>query len=502
MAQPPHRGRALFSGVVLLQTALLLASLVMAPASGPRPRSVCSGVAAGWPAVRRGERGAVAGTRRRAIAGTCRRAVDGARTRAGRRARARAVGNARGDARGKRRSPTGQPVVAVAERRSIACDLARDISLVLLSRRPPTRPTARRRLRRQARPPRNRVTVVAAADIDGNGKLDDLVTIESPPGTILRNVHAVPIPTDPAPPTGIFFPAGLFDYEVVVAKPGDPATVTFHLPDGTVTKDSDTGFWVLQNGRWSDLTARADADHVTDEVTVNLVDGGAGDQDRHADGVIQDPGGPGVPGDDWSLTLRLQAPADPTATFNFFLEECTETSGTTPCTPQAPRQWVDWVAVDGPTLPGTAITPVTLSDGESFTWANLDADRHYRMIEVGTDSPPDTGTGTAPVGWAVTGFACESVGATLLESERQLLRRVPQHHRPGVGARSRSVRLHRRQQPDRRSSRGQHHHGPQGGRPLGHPHEPGRSRVPRWASGATSMATATSSPEAPTGRPS
>ena len=124
-----------------------------------------------------------------------------------------------------------------------------------------------------------------------------------------------------------------------------------------------------------------------------------------------------MPGDDWSLTLTLRAPADPTATFNFFLEECTETTGTTGCTPQATRQWVDWVAVDGPTLPGTAITPVTLSDGQSFTWANLDADRHYRMIEVGTASPPDTGTGSAPAGWAVTGFACESVGATLLESD-------------------------------------------------------------------------------------
>ena len=68
------------------------------------------------------------------------------------------------------------------------------------------------------------------------------------------------------------------------------------------------------------------------------------------------------------------------------------------------------------TLPSATITPVTLSDGQSFTWANLDADRHYRMIEVGTASPPDVGTGSAPDGWEVTGFACESVGATLLEA--------------------------------------------------------------------------------------
>ena len=91
-----------------------------------------------------------------------------------------------------------------------------------------------------------------------------------------------------------------------------------------------------------------------------------------------------------------------------------------------------WVAVDGPTLPGTAITPVTLSDGQSFTWANLDVDRHYRLIEVGTASPPDTGTGSRPGRLGGRGFACESVGATLLESDDNYARRVPQHGRRGA----------------------------------------------------------------------
>ena len=167
-----------------------------------------------------------------------------------------------------------------------------------------------------------------------------------------------------------------------------------------------------------------------------------------------------MPREDWSITLTLRATADPTATFNFFLEECTETTGTTGCTPQAPRQWVDWVAVDGPTLPGTAITPVTLSDGQTFTWANLDVDRHYRLIEVGTASPPDTGTGSAPVGWAVSGFACESAGATLIESDDNyiigFLSTVdggrPHPVGPTAVANSQIA-----------SSHGQHHHGPQGG---------------------------------------
>ena len=425
VTQSPHRGRSFFTGVVLLQTALLLASAVMVPATAVAQDPLAPAAEQGsQPAADASPEPSQAPAPEPSAAPAPKPSVEPE-------PEPSATPKATPEA-----SRTPAPVESVAP--SSTPDESPSTSPGTSASPEPSpsdsvdvpTPTA------PADPPankeRNRVTVVAAADIDGNGKLDDLVTIESPPGTILRNVHAVPVPTDPAPPSGIVFPAGLFDYEVVVAKPGDPATVTFHLPDGTVKKDVDTGFWVLQNGRWSDLTARADADHVTDKVTVKLVDGGAGDQDRHADGVIADPGGPGVPRTDWTLTLTVRAPADPTATFNYFLEECTETSGTTGCTPQAPRQWVDWVAVDGPTLPGTAITPVTLSDGQTFTWANLDADRHYRMIEVGTDSPPDTGTGTAPAGWAITGFACESVGRHPARLRGQLFHRVPQHGRRGV----------------------------------------------------------------------
>jgi hypothetical protein len=261
----------------------------------------------------------------------------------------------------------------------------------------------------------NRVTVVAAADIDGNGLFDDLVTIESPAGTILQNVSAIRVPTDPPPPAGVSFPAGLFEYEVVVAEPGDPAAVTFRLPDGAVSEGSETEFWVLQNGRWSDLTERSDADHVADEVTVTLVDGGPGDEDLTADGVIDDPGGPGEPFDDWSLTITVDAPSDPTADFTFFVEECAEVDGALPCTPQPTRLWVDSdVEPTSPTVVDP--TPVVLSHGESFTWDGLETDRHYRVIDVDAAAPPATGTGSLPAGWAVTGFECDSVGATILDT--------------------------------------------------------------------------------------
>ena len=89
--------------------------------------------------------------------------------------------------------------------------------------------------------PPNVVTLPAAVDVDGNGLLDDMVTLESPPGTVLLDVSAVPVPTDPAPPEGLVFPVGLFDYRVDVANPGDPADVTFHLPEGVVSSDTEHG---------------------------------------------------------------------------------------------------------------------------------------------------------------------------------------------------------------------------------------------------------------------
>ena len=154
---------------------------------------------------------------------------------------------------------------------------------------------------------------------------------------------------------------------------------------------------------------------------MTLVDGGAGDEDLSADGVIADPGGPGVPRAPWTFTVTVSASVDPAADFNFFLEECSELGSATACTPQNPRLWVD------PEVFGLTITdpaPVTLSDGESFTWDQLDPDRHYRVIEVGpavTEPPgpvePEDDSGEPPPGWELTGFECDLVGATLFGAD-------------------------------------------------------------------------------------
>ena len=204
----------------------------------------------------------------------------------------------------------------------------------------------------------------------------------------------------------------------MVAKPGDPAAVTFHLPDGTVSEELGTEFWVLQNGRWSDLTARAHADHVTDEVTVTLVDGGAGDEDRRADGVIADPGGPGTPRAPWTFTVTVHASVDPAANFNFFLEECSELDE------QRDVHATEPAPVGGPPRVRSLDHRSGAEDAERRAILHVEptrSDRHYRVIEVGpavTVPPgPADGSGDPPPGWEITGFECDSFGATLFGAD-------------------------------------------------------------------------------------
>ncbi|MEX1007252.1 MAG: choice-of-anchor U domain-containing protein, partial [Acidimicrobiia bacterium] len=134
----------------------------------------------------------------------------------------------------------------------------------------------------------NVASLPAAIDVNGNGLLDDYVTLVAPDGTKLENVTARMVPTSPAPPADAHFTYGLFDYDVRVANPGDAANVTYILPDGPAPEN----FYVLQNGKWSDVTDHASIDASKNEVTVGLRDGGVGDASKTADGVIHDPSGP------------------------------------------------------------------------------------------------------------------------------------------------------------------------------------------------------------------
>jgi outer membrane protein assembly factor BamB/PKD repeat protein len=84
---------------------------------------------------------------------------------------------------------------------------------------------------------------------------------------------------------------GLMDIEIKVAKQGDPAYLTVHLPEPA--PDGYRWFiWDEKNG-WRDCGSYAIFNDARDQLTITLIDGGFGDADLTANGIIVDPSGLG-----------------------------------------------------------------------------------------------------------------------------------------------------------------------------------------------------------------
>jgi hypothetical protein len=86
---------------------------------------------------------------------------------------------------------------------------------------------------------------------------------------------------------------GLIDLEIKVGTPGDTAVVTIHLPQAV---PEGYGWYQYSSTEgWVDYSAGAVFNADRDQVTLTLTDGGAGDDDGVANGVIVDPSGAGSP---------------------------------------------------------------------------------------------------------------------------------------------------------------------------------------------------------------
>jgi hypothetical protein len=124
-------------------------------------------------------------------------------------------------------------------------------------------------------------TTIPAAT--GGGAL----TLETDAGT-LANVTAVDPATLGPPPAGVTFPRGLVSFQITGLPDGATATIRLVLPVGT----SVARYFKFNGSAWSDATSLAT--FAGNVVTLFLTDGGAGDEDGLANGVIVDPGGPSV----------------------------------------------------------------------------------------------------------------------------------------------------------------------------------------------------------------
>ena len=85
-------------------------------------------------------------------------------------------------------------------------------------------------------------------------------------------------------------PYGLIDFKIRVEQPGDSTEVTVEFPEAAPAS------WVKidSSGAWVDYTEHVTYNGDRTIATIRLVDGGIGDDDGIANGIIVDPSGPGT----------------------------------------------------------------------------------------------------------------------------------------------------------------------------------------------------------------
>ena len=92
------------------------------------------------------------------------------------------------------------------------------------------------------------------------------------------------------PPANFDFPYGVFEFRAEECDVGATIEIVLQFPQAL---PSDTQHWKLINGTWVDWTDRVSI--VGNKITFSITDGGEGDTDGEANGVIVDPSGPGMP---------------------------------------------------------------------------------------------------------------------------------------------------------------------------------------------------------------
>jgi len=88
------------------------------------------------------------------------------------------------------------------------------------------------------------------------------------------------------------FPYGFFSFNITGLEPGETVTVNLTLPYNI---PSNSEYWKCHDGEWVDMTSQLGDNDGDNVLTLALTDGGLGDDDEEANGVIVDEGGPGWP---------------------------------------------------------------------------------------------------------------------------------------------------------------------------------------------------------------
>jgi len=145
----------------------------------------------------------------------------------------------------------------------------------------------------------NDVTVASAT---GTGA----VTFASNVGTLGNLTSTTVAAAAPgSPPPGVVFRHGLFSFTITNINRGATVVLTITLPSAVPVG---TQYWKFQNGAWVDCTALIGDDDGDNILTLTLTDGGLGDADGIANGIIVDPGGPALSAASAAYSSSSQGP--------------------------------------------------------------------------------------------------------------------------------------------------------------------------------------------------
>ena len=136
-----------------------------------------------------------------------------------------------------------------------------------------------------------------------DGDATDILTLVASSGAVLTEVasRSNPAPgTEGDPSATIDFPLGFLSFNIENIDPGDRTTISLVLPEGndfnTYWKYSPELGWYefLFDGETGAEFIDTDGNGSVDRLLLHFVDGQRGDNDGTIDGIVQDPGGPGV----------------------------------------------------------------------------------------------------------------------------------------------------------------------------------------------------------------
>jgi len=232
-----------------------------------------------------------------------------------------------------------------------------------------------------------------------------IACFETDAGTIedLEAVDEATLPEEGKP--ALVFLHGFFSFNITGLTPGQTAVVTITLPDNMPVG---TQYWKYHasEGGWIQIPMGTDDD---DEIiTITLVDGGLGDDDGTANGVIVDQGGPGIsPGISVTkIANPIAGPSGTNVTFNITVINTGNCS-------LNPVKVVDTLPVGFCYLSSSPEGSVA-GDGNTITWdvGPLDSGESITIklvaqIEEGAGGMLKnvvTVTGTPPQGADVTGY--------------------------------------------------------------------------------------------------